>query len=57
MAVAVTTLDEYTEFPDSDKWVIDDNECLHIVTDGGNVASYYRGVWLHVMRVTPKAEA
>ena len=56
MAVTVTTMEDVIEYPAATKWVIDGNECLHIVAEDGNVASYFRGVWLHVTRDMPASK-
>ena len=40
--------DEVTVHDDASKWVIDEQERLHIVGAGGNVASYNRGYWANV---------
>jgi hypothetical protein len=55
MIMAIEVLDEYDGaiFTDGRKWVIDDEERLHIVGDDGNIASYNRAVWRRVRRVEP----
>lgn len=35
-------------YPEATKWVIDDNEALHVVGVKGNIASYNRGYWSNV---------
>ena len=56
MAIEVDANGEVRSYETGAKWVIDSNECLHIVGPYGNVASYYRGAWSHV-RVAGPAEA
>ncbi|WNT44937.1 hypothetical protein SEA_ABBYDAISY_42 [Arthrobacter phage AbbyDaisy] len=49
MAVIVTAAEaEEIRFEDANKWVIDENERLHIIGDNGNIASYNRGFWRSV---------
>ncbi|UYL86604.1 hypothetical protein SEA_RADFAD_47 [Arthrobacter phage RadFad] len=51
MAITVTDSESgVIKFEDATKWVIDDVERLHIVGDGGNIASYNRGAWHSVTR-------
>lgn len=35
-------------FPAATKWVIDENEALHIIGENGNLASFNRGYWSNV---------
>ena len=53
MAIEVDTNEEVRSYETATKWVIDSNECLHIVGPEGNVASYYRGAWNHVRVANP----
>lgn len=51
MAITVTDSEsELIRFDDATKWVIDDDERLHVVGDNGNIASYNRGFWRSVTR-------
>ncbi|AYR01014.1 hypothetical protein PBI_ISOLDE_45 [Arthrobacter phage Isolde] len=51
MAITVTDSESYvTEFASGTKWVIDEDERLHIVGDSGNLASYNKGAWRSVTR-------
>lgn len=42
--------DEVTIHEGTTKWVIDEDERLHIVGSDGNLASYNRGYWANVQR-------
>ena len=42
--------EEVTVHNEATKWVIDEEERLHIVAPSGNVASYNRGYWANVQR-------
>lgn len=51
MAVVVRSEEGATEFVSAQKWVIDENEMLHIIGSDGNLASYMRGAWGSVVKV------
>ena len=53
MAIEVDGTEQLIRYTEATKWVIDSNECLHIVGPEGNVASYYRGAWNHVRVASP----
>lgn len=45
-------------YEDATRWVIDDNEMLHVIGPHGNLASYGRGAWasIHKIADTPKTQ-
>lgn len=51
MAITVEyNKDSSKTFPQATKWVIDENEALHIIGENGNIASYNRGYWSNVSK-------
>lgn len=48
MSITVTTRLHETVYATAEKWVIDDEDRLHVVGPNGNLASYARGVWSFV---------
>ena len=47
---------EEITYPDATKWVVDDDERLHIVGRDGNLATYNRGFWANVQKVDIKED-
>ena len=45
---------EEVTYRDATKWVVDDDERLHIIGRDGNLATYNRGFWANVRKVSVK---
>ena len=57
MKIVVTDRHGSMDTYDSEKWVIDDEDRLHVVASGGgNLASYNRGAWESVRRTESDAD-
>ena len=51
MTVRVVLAEYSDDYTEGRSWHVDDDGCLHVRGDAGNVATYAHGVWITAMRL------